>query len=114
MPMPAVRACSNPAFALTRTLYDADGRHSVLGERVGGIERFDVQFLKQSSTFGVFRRPPRAAKAPRMPDCFIALHPEAAALVRQAQRLARHRPAAGCQAAAVFGVVTVAGDAPLR
>jgi alkanesulfonate monooxygenase SsuD/methylene tetrahydromethanopterin reductase-like flavin-dependent oxidoreductase (luciferase family) len=61
---------------------------------------------------GVFRRPPRAAKAPRMPDCFIALHPEAAALVRQAQRLARHRPAAGCQAAAVFGVVTLAGEAP--
>jgi len=36
------------------------------------------------------------------------------ALVRPAQRRARHRPAAGRQAAAVFGVVTVAGEAPLR
>jgi hypothetical protein len=53
-------------------------------------------------------------RTPRGPDCFIAPRPEAAALVRPAQRRARHRPAAGRQAAAVFGVVTGAGEAPRR
>jgi hypothetical protein len=64
---------------------------------------------------GFFRLPAHTCQScTHPPDYFISRRPEAAALVRSAQRRALHRPAAGCRAAAVFGVVTVAGEAPLR
>ena len=61
-----------------------------------------------------FSRRLSASRFSEASHSFIGLRPEALGFARSAQRQARHRPAAGRQAAAIFGVARVAGDAPLR